>query len=319
MKAKKTYILVQLGTPLSPELPDIRSYLRDFLMDPGTISMPWLFRYLLVNAIIVPLRSRKVISRYRMIWDENGSPLQYHSENLVNKLRVRAGEQFDVELAMLYGKPGLEETLSRVMQRDPEEMILLPLFPHETPATTGVVHRRLARYLKRHPTSAPVRILPPFFDREAFIQLFASRIIHSGAADADRVIFSFHGLPLKQTGYPKDRPFASYQEACRHTAEQIAAASGIREEQVVMSYQSRFGRNWTGPQTEDLLRQFAAAKQSVLLVLPSFTADCLETSWEVGISFLEEYYAGYPEGFHWIRSLNADDDWVNVIFGWLKQ
>lgn len=320
MNPRKTYLLVQLGTPDSLELRDIKSYLREFLMDPDTITLPYLLRYILVNGIIVPRRSKKVLKRYQLIWDaEKGSPLRHFSESLVFRLQQKFEETASVRLATLYGSPQLEEVLTDIMQNPPDELVIFPLFPHETPATTGVVEKRMNKFSGKKAGMPTMRWIPPFFQHPAFIRLFANRLLQAKPANYDHIVFSFHGLPLKQTTYDtRDPAVPDYQSACELTARRIADAANVPSDQIIISYQSRFGRKWTAPQTEDILRELSDRNKKVLLIAPSFTADCLETSWEIGISFRKEFFADKPDSFHWIPSLNDDPEWVNVIFDWLK-
>ncbi len=318
--AKKCAIIVQLGTPDSLEKGDLQSYLDEFLMDPGTIAIPYILRYMLVKWVIVPSRSRKVVERYRQIWDpQKGSPISYHSIDLVNKLSAKTVGDVVVKYAALYGNPKIEKVLHAALNEGFEEIRLIPMFPHETPATTDVIHRRLAAFNKKNKTDAKVIIAPCFYSNPDYVNLMAQRVIEAKWSEYEKTIFSFHGLPLKQIAYKSDSFGASnYMEACEKTAHLIAKEAGLKDENFLISYQSRFGKNWTGPQTEDVLSEIASAGHSVLVVSPSFTADCLETSWEIGISFKQKYIDQGGAKFEWIPSLNSDDDWVNVIFGWIQ-
>ena len=319
MSKSRCILLIQLGTPDSLEPSGIKNYLREFLMDPGTISIPYLLRYVLVNWIIVPKRTEKVIERYRLIWDEKkGSPLAYHSHDLTKKLQDLTDSKTEVRLGMLNGSPKIETILEQIEQEGFKEVVLLPLFPHETSATTEVVYRRVNHYIKKQKPDIQFEWIKPFFLDPEFIDVFSKRLNKFDLESFDQILFSFHGLPMKQIKYKeKISGVSNYIEACELTATLMAEKSGVGKEKYAISYQSRFGRNWTSPQTEDVLDELASHGKSVLIVSPSFTADCLETSWEIGIQFKEKYQALGGGKFEWLRGLNSDDDWVNTIFGWI--
>lgn len=319
MPKSRCILLIQLGTPDSLDESSIKNYLDEFLMDPGTISIPYLLRYVLVKWIIVPKRTTKVIERYRLIWDEKkGSPLAYHSHELTKKLQNLTDSKTEVRLGMLNGTPKIETVLEQIEHEGFTEVVLLPLFPHETPATTEVVYRRVNQYIKRKKSEIQFEWFKPFFTESAFIEVFSKRLNKFDLDSFDQILFSFHGLPMKQIKY-KDKlsGVSNYIEACELTASLMAKKSGLSKNHYSISYQSRFGKNWTSPQTEDVLDKLASQGKSVLIVSPSFTADCLETSWEIGIQFKEKYSALGGGKFDWLRGLNSDDDWVNTIFGWI--
>lgn len=330
MKEKnKVLVLVQLGTPNSLQKNDVESYLSDFLMDPGTISVPYLMRLFLVKGIIVPRRSHKVIQRYQQIWDpQKGSPLKYHSEDLARALQKELAAEYQVRLAMLYGEPNLDAILSEFSNQPDKELILLPLFPHESSATTDAVQRAVQKFRNTRTFSAQLNWIAPFFSQDWFIKPLAAKIRRQKPEGMDHLLFSFHGMPLKmvhpahpgETCVERDcmnRKISSgahcYTQACYETARLLAAQLELTSKDYLVGFQSRFGKNWTGPQTADLLHSLARKHQSVFVVSPSFTADCLETSWEIGISFKEKFLAEGGKAFGWLGSLNSDSDWVQSI------
>ncbi len=329
MSKNKYLLLVQLGTPDSLEKQDVSDYLSSFLMDPGAISLPYLLRFLLVKGIIVPRRTEKVIGRYSQIWDsQRGSPLKYHSEDLVVSLQNILQDEYEVRLAVLYGEPGLETVMKEITADERSSVTIMPMFPHETPATTGAVHRRIQRIVDQLDFALSIQWIPAFFGTEWFLKAFARKIVSHTPANFDRIIFSFHGLPLKQVNQAHPGKtcidldchqgasasgLRCYTKDCYQTAHLLSKELNLLPEQVFVSFQSRFGRNWTSPHTSDVLNDFAEEGLSVLLVSPSFTADCLETSWEIGILFRDEFLKSGGKKFEWVQSLNADADWAEAI------
>ena len=202
MAKSRCILLIQLGTPDSLDESSIKNYLDEFLMDPGTISLPYLLRYVLVKWIIVPKRTTKVIERYRLIWDEKkGSPLAYHSHELTKKLQNLTDSKTEVRLGMLNGTPKIETVLEQIEHEGFKEVVLLPLFPHETPATTEVVYRRVNQYIKRMKSEIQFEWFRPFFTEPAFIEVFSKRLNKFDLDSFDQILFSFHGLPMKQIKY----------------------------------------------------------------------------------------------------------------------
>lgn len=325
----KLIVLLQLGTPDSPCRKSIRKYLSEFLMDPKVITIPRFFRAILVKGLIIPFRLKKVTGRYGMIWDpEKGSPLRYFGDSLAIKLNDTLPEGYKAVHAMRYGSPSIESVLTKNQQTVPDEIIFVPLFPHETEATTGSIKEEVKRIAAKMPSTFRISWLPVFKDDQGYLKLMAEKLRKSGSESFDKVIFSFHGLPLKQIeaahkgiscgelGCAKlknDSPKRCYTTDCYQTAADIAERAGLEEKDYTVAFQSRFGKKWIGPQTEDVLMKLAGEGKSVLVTSPSFLTDCLETSWEIGISFRELYYKSGGAKFEWVSSLNDDDKWVGLL------
>lgn len=310
---KKRYLLIaQLGTPDSLEKADVSSYLSEFLMDPGTITLPYLLRLILVKGMIVPRRSDKVIDRYMQIWDDQrGSPLKYHSEDLVASLEELLKDRFEVKLGMLYGTPNLTDVIKNIASEKGVSLTILPMFPHDTSATTGAIRRKVESLVANLDFLPSLIWSPVFYSEDWFIKTLSSKISQYGPEQFDQVIFSFHGLPMKQAMVNQNGK--NYIEVCFETVNLLAGELNLKKEHYQVSFQSRFGKNWTNPQTSDILDELASQEKSVLLVSPSFVADCLETSWEIGISFKENFLKKGGNKFEWVTSLNSDPEWANAI------
>lgn len=312
MAEKKYLLLAQLGTPDSLDAKDVSKYLSEFLMDPGTITLPFILRLLLVKGIIVPGRTSKVIERYDQIWnDKRGSPLKYHSQDLVRVLQDILKSDFEVKLGMLYGSPNLNEVMEEIKHEKGASVTVLSMFPHETTATTGAVKRRIEKIAASIGFFPSLIWHPVFYSQDWFIKTLSKKISAYNPEKFDTLIFSFHGLPLKQAELIQKGK--NYIQVCHETAHLLAKELKLKNERYLISFQSRFGKKWTNPQTSDVLKDLAIREKSVLLISPSFVADCLETSWEIGISFKQDFMKNGGKNFEWVRSLNSDIEWAQAI------
>jgi len=323
---KKHLILIQLGTPESPSWRDVRRFLGNFLMDPMVIELPLFFRAILVKGIIQTFRTPKSAGRYRQIWDpETGSPLLYHSRRLVEKVAQRLGDEWEVHLAMRYSNPSIREVVDKVRRSDPEVVRLLPMFPQEAVSTTGTILKQLPEdWVARMPPD-----LNRWVDHEEYIRALVNSLVAKKPWEFHHVLFSFHGLPLQQVHYA--HPGSSceelncqagiheanrncYQASSYEIARKVAEGARLTPNQWSLAFQSRFGPKWLGPQSEEILKNLPRQGVRKLLVMsPSFTADCLETSWEIGISFKETFLRAGGHHFDWVRSLNDADELVEVL------
>lgn len=325
----KCVILLQLGTPKELNDSAIRDYLREFLMDPRVINMPAFLRYVLVNEIIIPRRTQKVRQRYELVWDKHkGSPLKYYGDSLAVQLNLILPDDYKVFHAMRYGSSSIQSILEKAEQENPDEIIFVPLFPHETAATTGSITTEVERVLSGLSVVPAVRWLPVFKNDQKYIGIMSDRLQMKKWKSYDIVLFSFHGLPLKQIeadhrgvsckslgchDLSNESNSSCYTHDCYRTAADIAKRAGISDESFSLAFQSRFGKRWIGPQTEDVLADYAHNGKSVLLIAPSFLTDCLETSWEIGISFKEMFKKAGGNTFDWVNSLNDDSDWAALL------
>ncbi len=305
---KIAVVLLQLGTPESLSRRSVARFIRLFLNDPLVINMPGILRTPLVSLLIAPLRSGVALKRYRQSWDpEFGSPLLYHTAELANRLDREIGSGFHVIAAYQYSQPDLKHQLERLSRERFTSLILIPMYPQSAPSTTGSVRVQTERELAKWPVKPSITWITPLWNLPGYLELLANQISLYKPREYDCVIFSYHGLPLKQAKL-------GYAEACETMTAQLVNKLSIRENQYQMAYQSRFGRGWTAPMTDQVIdRILSEGARSLLIVAPSFTADCLETCWEIGISFRDRFLAGGGQKFEWVRSLNAEPAWVEWL------
>ena len=237
MKKKIGVLLVNLGTPDSPKTKDVRSYLFQFLNDKRVIDLPWLFRKILVNGIIVPFRAPKSAKVYKELWTKNGSPIVYHTHNLCEKLKSSLGPNFHVEYAMRYKNPSLKKILSGWEGKNFKQIIILPLFPQYASATNGSVIEQAMDVIKKWWVIPEVSFVTQFFDHELYLKAFEEKGNKYNFKEYDHIIFSFHGLPERhvdkvyEDGLCKDNDCENgineanvfcYKASCYETALQLA-------------------------------------------------------------------------------------------------
>ncbi len=328
-------LLVNLGTPSSTRVADVRAYLKEFLTDPYVVDLPAPLRHLLVRGFILPFRPKRSAAAYRKIWDAagpgTGSPLLHHSRRLAGALQEALGE-VPCELAMRYGAPGLAQAMGRLRRRGVTRLELICLYPQHADSTRATTIDAVRRLL---PDGMTLRIQPPFFDDPAYLQAQADLIRRHLPKTWDHLLFSYHGLPerhLTRTDPTGSHCLASpdccevpsaahdtcYRHQARVTARALASRLGIGDERWSVSYQSRLGRlPWLAPHTDAVLA--ALPRQGVrhlAVACPAFVADNLETLEEIGLAGRARFLEAGGETFTLIPCLNDDAGWVRVLKAW---
>lgn len=326
MSAKTGVLLIQLGTPDSPSVGDVRKYLFEFLNDPRVIDIPWLLRKILVNFIIVPFRAPKSAKIYKQLWTDNGSPLLYYSERLKEKLQKQLGENFEVELGMRYQNPSLDTVLEKMKRKNYEQIIVFPLFPHYASASTGSALDKVMEIVRTWTVIPEIKFISEFHNDESYINCFVTRGAEYNIDDYDHILFSYHGLPTRQLnnvhspGYACDllncKPINEgnkycYRAQCFSTTRLIAEKLNIPEEKYTVCFQSRLDKKWLEPFSDKIVIQKAKEGAKKLLVFsPAFVADCLETTIEIGDEYNQLFKEHGGEKVQLVESLNDGDDWV---------
>ncbi|RZK82156.1 MAG: ferrochelatase [Pedobacter sp.] len=329
---KKGVLIVNLGTPDSPEVADVRKYLDQFLMDERVIDINAFKRTLLVKGIIVPFRSPKTSKLYKEIWDENGSPLLYYSKIQVALLQEQLGDEYHVELAMRYQNPSIVSALENMKAGLVESIKVIPMFPQYASASTGSVIQSVMEIVSKWATVPPVSFVNSFHNNELMIETFADNAKKYNPETYDHVLFSFHGLPERQllkcdhTGHYclkkdnccdtlNDTNKFCYSAQGHDTAKLIAAKLNIAREDYTVCFQSRLGKEpWVQPYTTDVLKKLATeGKKRLLVFSPAFVADCLETLYEITVEYHEEFKALGGEHVQLVESLNDNPKFINAL------
>ncbi|RZL16494.1 MAG: ferrochelatase [Pedobacter sp.] len=330
--SKKGILLVNLGTPDSPEVKDIKKYLDQFLMDGRVIDIPKFNRTLLVKGIIVPFRSPKTAKLYKEIWNENGSPLLHYSKLQLHALQEKLGPEYLVELAMRYQSPSIEQALNNLKAQLVESIRVIPLFPQYASASTGSVMEEVMALLSKWQTIPPVSFVNSFHDNPNMISVFAENAAKHNPETYDHILFSFHGLPERQllkcdhTGNYclkaenccetlNDTNKFCYSAQGHDTARRIAERMGIPKDGYTVCFQSRLGKEpWVQPYTTDVLKKLAAeGKKRLLVFSPAFVADCLETLYEITVEYHEEFKALGGEHVQLVESLNDHPHFIEAL------
>jgi ferrochelatase len=331
-KAHTGVLLVNLGTPDSPSVPDVRKYLFQFLNDPRVIDINPLARLLLVNLIIVPFRAPKSAKIYKELWEEKGSPLLYNGVALTELVQNSLGPEYKVVLGMRYQSPSLEGAVKSLLNKDLKKIIVLPLFPQYASASTGSVHQEMMRLIHKEEIIPQVNFISNYFDHPLFIKSFSELAKKHLEKDTyDQVLFTYHGLPERQikkgdcTGtclvqenccetMHESKRFC-YRAQCFETTRLIVKELGLKEGTYMTSFQSRLGRDpWIKPYSDYVIADLPKhGKKKVLALVPSFVSDCLETTIEVGEEYRELFMKNGGEKWQMVESLNLSTIWVETI------
>ena len=329
---KKGVLLINLGTPDNPDVPAVRRYLDQFLMDERVIDIPKFNRTLLVKGIIVPFRSPKTSKLYKEIWNEKGSPLLYYSKIQAKLLQEKLGNDYQVELAMRYQNPSIESALERLKAGLVESIKVIPMFPQYASASTGSVMQLVMELVSKWQTIPPISFVNSFHDNNLMLEVFAENAAKHQPETYDHVLFSFHGLPERQllkcdhTGnyclkkdnccdVLNDTNKFCYSAQGHHTASLIAAKLGLSKDKYTVCFQSRLGKEpWVQPYTTDVLKKLAAeGKKRLLVFSPAFVADCLETLYEITVEYHEEFKALGGEHVQLVESLNDHPKFIEAL------
>ncbi|MFM2315719.1 MAG: hypothetical protein RLZZ155_51 [Bacteroidota bacterium] len=331
MKMKKTAILlVNLGSPDAPTPGAVYRYLTEFLNDPRVIDIAAVGRAILVNGIIVPFRHRKSAAIYKKLWTENGSPLIHYGKRNKEQLQSRFNEnETKVFLAMRYQVPSIDNTLREIEEWGAEKIVVLPLFPQYASATTGSVHEKVMQVISKWWSIPEVVFVPQFYDNPLYIQGYVDNAKQFDLKEYDRILFSFHGLPERQLDKLYDdnkcrnhsceheineENHMCYKATCFATARAIAKGIGISEDEYTVCFQSRLGKGWIEPFSDDIIKELGDKGAKKLLVFsPAFVADCLETTIEIGEEYQELFEEHGGEKVQLVPSLNDSEVWIDAL------
>jgi protoporphyrin/coproporphyrin ferrochelatase len=335
MKKKTGVLLMNVGTPDSPKVGDVRKYLSQFLNDPRVIDIPWIARKLLVNAIIVPFRAPKSAKLYQEMWTEKGSPLLIHSRNFRDGLQAELGDDYQVEIAMRYQNPSIEEGLEKIRKNNPDRIIVLPMYPHYASSSTGTCIQAVMDIASKWWVIPEMVFINQFYDLPGYVDCFAERGREFNLEDYDHVLFSYHGLPVRQVdkvyddglcadhdceiGVTDENKFC-YKATCYETTRRIAEKLNLSPERYTVAFQSRLDQKWLEPFSDKVVEEKAKAGVKRMLVFsPAFVADCLETLIEIGDEYQEIFEENGGEKIQLVPSLNDHPAWVSTMAEFIRR
>ncbi|TXD97148.1 ferrochelatase [Psychrobacter frigidicola] len=309
-------LLINLGTPDEPTAPAVRRYLRQFLSDTRVIEIPKFLWAIILNLFVLTTRPKRVAEAYASIWDGD-SPMRNIINRQVEMLEPKLSEvaspfRVSVHSAMSYGNPGLPDVLNQLRSEGVDHFVMLPLFPQYSATSTGAVYDAITKWSLKQRNLPNMTIVKDYFAHPLYIKALADSIRRFQAEHGkpEKLMFSFHGIP--QPYMDKGDP---YPRRCKCTAAQVAHALGLGEDEWIISFQSRFGKQeWVKPYTDVVLEDWGkSGVKSVQIISPAFSADCLETLEELAIENRETFLHAGGQEYHYIPCLNTDEAHVELI------
>lgn len=309
-------LVVNLGTPDTPTTAAVRRYLREFLWDPRVVEYPRALWWLILNLVILVIRPSQSAHAYQQIWTDSGSPLLAHSQRIADalqeKLASRLNGNISVALAMTYGNPSIRSGLDELHAAGARRIVVLPLYPQYSGTTTASVFDRVFVALSRRRWVPELRLINHYHDEPGYIDAAAASIREHWQQHerGEHLLFSFHGLP--EGNLEKGDPYHCH---CLKSARLIAESLQLEEGKWSVAFQSRVGREeWLKPYTEEVLEEFGSQKmQSVDVVCPGFSVDCLETLEEIAIRYDEVFVEAGGGSLNYIPALNDREDHVTFL------
>jgi ferrochelatase len=302
--------MVNLGTPDNPTSREVRRFLGEFLSDRQVVPANPLLWGIVLNGIILPLRAPKVARLYSKIWTPSGSPLLDHSRKQCALLAERLGERYCVLLAMRYGRPSLQTTLDELCDTGCERIVLFPQFPQFSQSTTGSLCEAVTHHLSRRAKRPVLQVVPPYHVEPHYVDALAARVREAaGEAHVEHYVISFHGLPCSAV-----RRGDPYPEQCAATAEALAASLGLARPDWSLVFQSRVGPGrWLSPYADQAVPALAKRFRRVLITMPGFTVDCLETLEEVQIRLRRAFLEAGGTELITVPALNEHPSWLETM------
>ena len=332
----KGLLLINLGSPDSTSISDVKKYLDEFLMDKRVIGKSYIFRWILVKLIVLNFRPKKSAKAYKKIWWKEGSPLIVLSRRLFKK--VSNLMQIPVALAMRYGSISIFNGLKELNDKGVDEFIILPLYPHYAMSSYETVVEKVKKEVKNNFPEKKIKVIEPFYDEPKYIELLSQKINDTiKDKEYDHILFSYHGIPVSHLKISDPTKIHCYKvknccsvdskahKTCyKHqvtiTTELVAKYLGLDREKYSISFQSRLANEpWLKPYTDSELERLAKeGKKNMVVVTPAFVTDCLETLEEIVMEAKEEFLDAGGENYYYVPCLNDDDSWAKLISKWAK-
>ncbi len=326
----KALLLINLGTPNRPTYSSVFRYLNQFLSDKRVLDIPYIFRFILVKFIICPFRSLSSSKLYKSLWSKynNQSPLKLYTKNIANKISIKK-PNLDVYFCMRYQKPSIKETIQSILLKNPEELIILPLFPHYASSTTGSIFDEVNRELSRYWSIPKIRFIHQFYNHPQFINSWINNVNKYDINEYDKILFSYHGLPNSHvnkiyndktcndeecTASITENNKFCYKATTHATTRLISNKLDIAKDKTITCYQSRLSKRWIQPFTDNVIRSLVNdGHKKILVIAPSFTSDNLETIIEIGEEYKNLFMRLGGEKFDFVESLNDSEIWTNAL------
>ncbi len=315
-RAKVGVLITNLGTPQAATAKALKPYLKQFLWDPRVVEVPRPIWWVILNAIILNVRPKRSAEAYQQVWTERGSPLLFHTQDQANTLaaalQATYGDHVEVAFAMRYGQPSIDSALDTLAAAGCRKMVVLPLYPQYSAATTGSTFDAIAANFQQRRWLPDFRFISHYHDHSSYIDAIVASVKAHWAEHgrADKLILSYHGMPQRylEQGDP-------YHCECHKTTRLLVEKLGLNEGEYMTSFQSRFGREpWLQPYTDETLKALPSqGVKSVQIICPGFSSDCLETIEEIGGENRHYFTDAGGERYEYIPCLNAEQSHIDMM------
>ncbi|MDK1254076.1 ferrochelatase [Cronobacter dublinensis] len=301
---KSGVLLVNLGTPQAPTPSAVKRYLKQFLSDRRVVDVPRFIWWPLLRGVILPLRSPRVAKLYQSIWMEEGSPLMVYSRRQEKALSAALGD-VPVALGMSYGQPSLDNAVQKLLDQHVDHIIVLALYPQYSCSTVAAVWDELARITARYRKLPSMTLIRDYACEPTYISALVQSVQRSFEkhGEPDLLLLSYHGIPQRYADEGDD-----YPQRCRDTTRELVSALGIAPEKIMMTFQSRFGREpWLTPYTDETMKMLGEkGVKHIQVMCPGFSSDCLETLEEIAEQNREIFIEAGGEKYEYIPALNDE-------------
>ncbi|GBU07399.1 ferrochelatase [Bacteroidales bacterium] len=313
----KAILILNTGSPQTKEKKDVEWFIATMLSDPLVLSAPDWYRTILAKKIIAPLRASRAASHYDLIWDEanQASPLIYNTQCLAQELNAQSG--LPVEIAMRYGMPEMLEILQRIQADKPRllDLHVLPMFPQHAQSSYQTAVEELIKTHKKKYYSFKLKILKPFFKSSPYIKSLATSLKPYTDKAYDKLVFSFHSLPLDHVQTGKDKGFDfDYEYQIEETIRLLSEELDLDTDKNCLVYSSAIGRKWLKPSLDKTIKSLPrnGAKQ-IIVICPGFPADNLETLYDIDLRARKIFMNNGGQEFHFVPGLNSEPYWAKAL------
>ena len=310
--SKKGVLLINLGSPASTKTSDVRRYLKQFLWDKRVVNLPRALWWLILHVIVLPFRPRKSARAYKKIWQPQGSPLILHTHALTKKIESLVdSDKVLVNYAMRYGKPSIKKKLAQFKQQECDEIIIIPLYPQYSSTTTASVYDEVSTLLQAWRAIPSLHFISQYYQHPLYIKAIVQSIQKAWKYQkSELLLISFHGLPKQLTDWGDP-----YFEQCQTSAQLIAQALKLNDDQWKLVFQSRFGKaEWLKPYCVDVLKELPTqGVKNIDVICPGFATDCLETLEEIAITNQEIFTQAGGNNYYYIPALNDSDSHTELM------
>ena len=314
-KEKVGILITNLGTPDQPNAKALKIYLKEFLSDPRVIEVPKIIWQFILRGFILQIRPKKSAAVYKSIWTDQGSPLLHISKQQLKAIREHLRETHGnsvIELGMRYGNPSIKNALKKLQQKQVRKLLILPLYPQYCAATTGSTFDAVSNILQKWRWIPELRFINQYFEEKHYIMALSDSIKEFWKQNnkPEKLIFSYHGIPKKY--HLEGDPYHCF---CLKTTRLIKESLNLSDEEVLTTFQSRFGsQEWLKPYTDKTLKELPKQGiKKIHIISPGFSADCLETLEELKVENKNYFIEAGGKDYKYIPCLNDNPSHIKFL------